>query len=226
MPKRNIPEDWMPENPPTRPAPEHPAWHLFTREETHDILTRSRELKCTVNSLLLHGLDQTVRREIRRPNAAVPWLIPVNLRGDVRYADDTQNHVSCVDVAVEIGDTPQEIHRRVRRQLGRGEHRANHLLLLLGGILGHRAKVRVIRQSRTRPAGNIGSFSNLGVWNPQGSQFADDGWVFCPPVVSGQLLAAGCVTFNGRLGIATHGIPAMVSPAERMAEWVRRIRQG
>jgi len=83
----------------------------------------------------------------------------------------------------------------------------------------------VIRTSRAKPAGNIGSFSNLGVWNPEHPSSADDGWVFCPPVVSGQLLAAGCITFNGRLGLATHGLPAKVSPAERMAEWVRRIGQ-
>lgn len=224
QPHLAIRPDWLPQPPTTQQTTENPAWHLFTKEETHQIIARCRDAKITVNSHLLHALDHTVRPEIRDPSLAIAWLIPVNLRGNLPcMEDDTRNHVSCVEVPIAAGDTPQAIQRRIRRHLDRGEHRANQLLLEIGRILKHHTKVKMIRKSRTKPAGNIGSFSNLGVWNAIHTPTTDDGWVFCPPVVSGQLLTAGCVTYNGRLGLATQGIPAAASSSERMTQWVRNI---
>jgi hypothetical protein len=192
------------------------AWHLFTEEETRGIRDECRCLKVTVNSFLLKHLDQAVRPEIRRPGESIPWMIPVNLRGDIRYPDDTQNHVSCVEVRIAAEDGAEAIQRQILRRLERGEHRANFLLLTAGGLLGHESKVSFLKKDRAKPAGNIGAFSNLGVWEGAGSR---DGWVFCPPVVTGQLLGAGCVTFNGRLGLAAQGCSAV----SWMDRWVALI---
>lgn len=218
---RAVRGDWLPSTP-----SENVAWHLFTKDETREIIHRCRALGVTVNSGLLHCLDRTVRREIRAPRKKTTWLIPVNLRGDIRHADDTRNHVSCVEVAIAADDSAQAIHRQTLRRLERGEHRANHLLLTLGGILSHRAKVGILTKGRAKPAGNIGSFSNLGVWNPGGETGDEDAWVFCPPVVGGQLLGAGCVTFHGRLGLATQGDSATQSATQRMDHWVDLLRKG
>lgn len=198
------------------------AWHLFTEDETRSILDRCRELGVTVNSHLLHALDQAVRPEITRPERCVSWMIPVNLRGDVCYPDDTENHVSCVETQIAADDTPATIHRKVLHQLKRGEHRANHLLLNIGRIFTHRMKMNLLTKDRTKPAGNIGAFSNLGVWN-QGNETDEDGWVFTPPVVLGQLLGAGCVTFRGRLGLATQGNTEKEQIELRMKRWVGNI---
>ena len=211
--------DWLPATPTKTNAVENIAWHLFTKDETQAILERCREQQVTLNSHLLHCLDQSIRPEIRSPERKIPWVVPVNLRGDIRYADDTQNHVSCVEVHIKSNDTTQTIHHQILQRLERGEHRANFLLLTLGGILSHQAKVNFLTKDRAKPAGNIGSFSNLGVWNIDETIADEDGWIFCPPVVTGQRLGAGCVTFNGRLSIATQGN----SPTERMRRWVENI---
>ncbi len=211
--------DWLPATPTETNIPENIAWHLFTKDQTQAIVERCREQQVTVNSYLLHCLDQSIRPEIRSPEKKIPWVVPVNLRGDIRYADDTQNHVSCVEVRIGANDTTQTIHRQILQRLERGEHRANFLLLTIGGILNHRAKVKFLTKDRTEPAGNIGSFSNLGVWNFDEKTTDEDGWIFCPPVVTGQRLGAGCVTFQGRLGIATQGN----SPTERMLRWIENI---
>jgi NRPS condensation-like uncharacterized protein len=211
--------DWLPATPTKTNAVENIAWHLFTKDETQAILERCHEQQVTVNSHLLHCLDQSIRPEIRSPERKIPWVVPVNLRGAIRYADDTQNHVSCVEVHIKSNDTTQTINHQILQRLERGEHRANFLLLTLGGILSHQAKVNFLTKDRAKPAGNIGSFSNLGVWNIDETIADEDGWIFCPPVVTGQRLGAGCVTFNGRLSIATQGN----SPTERMRRWVENI---
>jgi hypothetical protein len=196
------------------------AWHLFTEEETRELVAGCRRMNVTVNSFLLKHLDQAVRPGIRRPHLPIPWMIPVNLRGEIRHTDDTENHVSCVEVRIAADAPPQDIQRQILRRLARGEHRANHLLLTAGGILSHAAKVGFLKKDRTKPAGNIGAFSNLGVWVGGGEN--GDGWLFCPPVVTGQLLGAGCVTFRGRLGLCIQGHPGSLSIPESAQVWMMR----
>ncbi|MDG2323631.1 MAG: hypothetical protein P8M08_08935, partial [Akkermansiaceae bacterium] len=78
-------------------------------------------------------------------------------------------------------------------------------------------------RDRTKPAGNIGAFSNLGVWDPDKTIETSDCWLFCPPVVKGQLLGAGCVTFQGRLGLTIQSHPALQNPPEIPKTWLNRI---
>lgn len=204
-------------------ATESLAWHLFTVEETSEMVTLCREMGVTVNSFLLKHLDEAVRPGIRKPEARIRWLIPVNLRGDIQCEDDTANHVSGVEVCIAPDDTPEAIQAQIRRRLERGEHRANHLLLMAGGILSHAGKVSYLRKDRAKPVGNIGSFSNLGVWDMD--EASGDGWLFCPPVVTGQRLGAGCVTFKGCLGIAIQGHSAAPLVVEGwMTRWLDLIR--
>ena len=212
--------DWLAADQAAQGTPEAVAWHLFNETETEAIRDTCRREGVTVNSFLLKHLDQAIRPEIRRPDLRIPWLIPVNLRGDIHYADDTGNHVSCVDLRIAPDDTAASIQSQIRRRLGRGEHRANHLLLGAGRFLTHRAMVKLLASGRAKPAGSIGSFSNLGAWDAGGE--SSGSWLFCPPVVAGQLLGAGCVTFRGRLGLAVQGHPSLSPTPEIASRWMGR----
>lgn len=199
------------------------AWHLFSVKETLELVTRCRESGVTVNSFLLKHLDHAVRPEIAKPEARIRWLIPVNLRGDIHYADDTANHVSCVVTSIAPEDSTETIQADILHRLKRGEHRANHLLFMAGGLLSHEGKVDLLRKERAKCEGNIGSFSNLGVW--EANEASGDDWIFCPPVVSGQLLGAGCVTFQGRLGMSVQGHSSKPAVVEGwMTRWLDLIR--
>jgi len=216
--------DWNGHETPT-PGPSHAvAWHLFSETETHAIREMARRLKVTVNTLLLKHLDHAIRPAVRRPEAKIPWVIPVNMRGHVSFPDDTENHVSCVDVLIAAEDTPSQIHQQIRRRLEQGEHLANHFLLGLGKFLSHSVKVKYLTKARSKPAGNIGSFSNLGVWDPEKKIETTDSWLFCPPVIRGQLLGAGCVTFQNRLGLALQGHAG--TPPDLAQCWMERWLQG
>jgi len=202
------------------------AWHLFTVEETRGIMERCRERGVTVNCFLLKHLDQAVRPQVIRPEATLPWIVPVNLRRNIRHADDTANHVSGVEVRISSDDTAEAIQSQILRRLKRGEHRANQVLIILGGFMNHEQKVRFLMKDRIQESGNIGSFSNLGVWDVDGNNEAGDGWLFCPPVVTGQLLGAGCVTFQGRLGLTVQGSPSLSSTPEVAKQWMGRWLDG
>lgn len=207
-------------------APKSAAWYVFSEQKTKTILQHCRDHKVTVNSFLLHHLDKAIRPEIRQPHLKIPWMIPVNMRGDINYPDDTENHVSCVEATIAHDDSPQTIHQQILQSLQRGEHRAIHILLRCGKFLSHSTKVKFLNKDRSKPTGNIGSFSNLGVWDSDEKFPTKDTWLFCPPVVTGQLLAAGCVTFQNQLSITMQANPNHPSPdiaQEWMARWVDGI---
>ena len=149
-------------------------------------------------------------------------MIPVNLRGDINHEDDTENHVSCVDVRIAPDDSAEAVQKQILRCLERGEHRANHPFLGLGKFLSHAAKVKYLNKDRTKADGNIGAFSNLGVWDSEKKIKTDDSWLFCPPVVAGQLLGAGCVTFQKRLGLTIQRHPYLSSSPEIATCWMMR----
>ena len=199
------------------------AWHLFTEEETKAIQQKCGEEEVSVNSFLLKHIDQAVRPNIKKPQAAILWMIPVNLRGNINYDDDCANHVSYVEPWIAADDSAKDIHQQIRQRLQRGEHRAAYLLLGLGRFLSHKTKIKYIKEGRSKPAGNIGAFSNLGVWDPEKTIDTPNSWFFCPPVVNGQLLGAGCVTFQGRLSLTIQAHPGLKSQPDLATTWMKRI---
>ncbi|MGJ8644230.1 MAG: hypothetical protein ACSHX9_12545 [Luteolibacter sp.] len=214
--------DWVPAAGVSGGVSKAVAWKLFSEEETEGIRQRCRREGVTVNSFLLKQLDLAVRPDIREPDAALTWMIPVNLRGDVTHEDDTENHVSSVDVYVSPDDSAHEIQSGIRESLERGEHRANHLILCMGKYLSHGIKVRCVEKSRDLQEGSIGAFSNLGVWNSEKEIEAGDAWFFCPPVCQGQLLGAGCVTFQNRLSLMIQGHSCLSDHPEIVEGWMER----
>jgi hypothetical protein len=214
--------NWVPEGPLTTGALNTLAWHVFAEEETASLRDTCRRQQVTVNSLLLKHLDASVRPELGMPTASIPWMIPVNLRGDVRYPDDTANHVSSVDLLVSPEDSAFSIHQKILHQLDQGEHRANFLLMELGGCVARRLKMRYLLRDRAQPRGNIGAFSNLGSWDPENRIGSGETWLFCPPVVQGQRLSAGCLTFQNRLSLVMQSRPYASAPPDLISLWMER----
>lgn len=201
------------------------AWHVFGTQETKAIIDACRRQQITVNSLLLQCLDAAVRPKLGIHDVGIPWMIPVNMRGQVKYPDDTENHVSCVDLIVSPHDTLTSLHQQMTTRLERGEHLANFTLMNLGRFFSHRLKQRLLVRSRSKIEGNIGAFSNLGSWSPELSSDTDEAWLFCPPMVTGQRLAAGCVTFHHRLSLMLQTRTSATISDDLAQRWVTRWQE-
>ena len=199
------------------------AWKVFSEATTTRIRQHCRSHALSVNSYLLKHLDQAVRPSIHKPEARIPWMIPVNLRGSVRHADDTANHVSYVTPRIHATDTASTIHHQIHQRLKHGEHRANYLLMIgLGKVLSLESMIQLIHRDRQKPAGNIGAFSNLGNWQSGTSVDRRHFWLFCPPVAQGQLLGAGCVTYQGRLSLTLQTQASLPAKPALAKQWMQR----
>jgi hypothetical protein len=147
------------------------------------------------------------------------------LRGKVARETDIQNHSSYITVNIQSYDTVHDVHRRIYETLARGDHWANWYCydssrFLPGALLNH-----LVRTDRYIPVWHMGSFSNLGDWDPEKkitepSVLGD--WLFCPPVLRCQHLGTGCVTFQNRLGLLIQAHPQLTTSSESPKEWMRQ----
>ena len=88
--------------------------------------------------------------------------------------------------------------------LGRREHWSNWYAYRLGRFLTVGMKKFLIAREWATSQWNLGGFSNLGDWDPEKKITQRDckgAWLFCPPALRCQVLAAGRVTFQNQLSL-------------------------
>jgi hypothetical protein len=209
--------------PTTTAEPRRVAWSVFGREQTTDLRTRAKQQHVSLNSLLLYTLDRACEPLLARHSRFSRWMIPINMRGLTHGPRDTANHVTYVRIHVSPHTSLQSIHDQFRSHVEGSEHWWLWHCYRYGSFVGP-AIMRFLARVDLR-FGNplIGTFSNLGNWNLSGQSR----WLFCPPVAKASPLGAGCVTYDGQLGIALQIEPhyenAGTLAEATMKKWIREI---
>jgi NRPS condensation-like uncharacterized protein len=208
------------------------AWHVFSEDQTRVLREAARVRSVTVNSLLMKHLDTVLRRDIVDPGAAVPWMVPVNLRGKVSRGCDTQNHSSYVSVRVAPGDTMQDLHAEIRRRLKRGEHWANWKAYSATRFLPPGMKEALVKADRAMAEWNFGLFTNLGVWDPEKRithEYFAGTWMAAATVLRCQTVGAALMTYQGKLSLTLQVHPDVTTaqsvPDRWLAAWLDEVRQ-
>lgn len=215
-----------------QPAPAV-SWHVFNEEETAKIRRIARSAQVTVNSFLIKYLDRAVRPYLTDPSQAIPWMVPVNLRGKVSQPRDTENHSSYVAIRIYASEGVKEVHRHIYETLQKGHHCANWKAFSASRFTSPSLKRHLINSDRAVSQWSLGGFSNIGAWDPEKkiTQEKSKGpWLFCPPVLRTQLIGAGCVTFQGKLSLTLQLHPDLTTSPEVaqrwMQNWVNEIALG
>lgn len=200
------------------------AWHVFSEEDTHRICRAARFKPASVNSLLLKYLDRSVRPALQDPSSAMPWMVPVNLRGKVRQPADTGNHSSYVGIRIYASEDATAVHRHIYDALAKGRHCAHWKAFSAGRFITAGIKRRLIETDRATSQWSVGGFSNLGVWDPEKTITAPaclGAWLFAPPVLRFQMIGAGCVTFQGRMSLTLQIHPELTTSPEVASDWLK-----
>jgi len=206
------------------------AWHAFDETTTVNIRRVCRKSSVTVNSFLLKNLTKAVRPYLQDQSSIVPWMIPVNMRGRVTRERDTANHSSYVGVRVKSYETVHDVHRNIYAAMASGEHWANWYAYQSKRFMTGGMQRFLIRSGKCISQWNVGGFSNLGDWDPEKEITQPDclgTYFFTPPVLRMQLLGAGCVTFQRRMGLCLQVHPDLTTsprvPEAWMRNWVKEI---
>ncbi|MGQ0635458.1 MAG: hypothetical protein ACT4QC_12660 [Planctomycetaceae bacterium] len=193
------------------------GWRLFSRAETLELFRRSERDGVSPNSLLLATLNAAVPPLLAKPPAHRYWMVPVNMRGGVRLPRDTANHTAALVVKLAATDTSRQVHEQIRSQLARNLHWRSWFRLSLARHLPQRVLRKVVIRDYFSELPQIGTFSNLGVWPPANARLTtgdrDVHWLFCPPALRTNPIAAGAVVCQGRLGLMIRLAPQIGAPA-------------
>ena len=205
-------------------APQAVAWHLFDEKATTQIRHVCRNVEVTVNSFLLKHLTKAIRPSLQDQSAAVPWMIPINVRGKVKEDRDTAVYTSYVRVKVQSYETVHDIHRSIYAALCRGDHWTNWEAYQLGRFLTAGMKRYLVATELAIPEWNFGAFSNMGVWDPDKEitqPGCQGGWFVCPPVLRCQLVGVGVMTFQNRLSLTIQVHPEVTTDPKVPQMWIR-----
>ena len=151
---------------PAGPLPlPHLAWHLYSEDESSALRKLAKSRGVTLNTLLLKFLDQVIRRDLQDPSADVPWMLPVNLRGQVKARRDTQNQTSYLAIQIGAEDSVRDLHQDIHTRLERGEHWAAWKGYSATRYLPMALRKWALVHDRAMTQWNLGLFTNLGSWD-------------------------------------------------------------
>jgi len=204
-------------------APPAMATHVFDEDATRAVAASAKSLGITVNTLLLDRLTRVIRRTILGRPRSVSWMIPINMRGGVKLADEMTNHSSFLEISVVEGEAATALQQRVRQAVADHQHWAFWYSFQAGRYFGMVGRRLFMKASIFGRSHWVGSFSNLGVWNPVAEGAHPYAWFFCPPPVPSQPFGVGCVTYQGRLSLTLQAHSSIAADASVAARWLREI---
>ena len=203
--------------------PEAVAWTTLSEEVTATAIGTAERHEVSLNSWLLWHLHQSIRDELDSDRGSA-WMVPVNVRGAVRLARDTANHIGFLIVPVRDDDDVRRVHKRLRRDLRRGLDMGSWFAMAAGTSAG-RPVLREAIAAAARRWRAVGTFSNLGAWRLPTTP-GQGNWLVCPPVTRFQPLGVGALITNGCLALMMQAHPALTVDAAVVKRWLERLEQG
>lgn len=196
------------------------SWRVLDESATRRLTELADSSGVSLNSWLLSRLNDATCSEFKKPDAALDWLVPVNMRGAIEMSRDTDNHASFVELKPRGGETPKEVHARIRHALASGQHWFMwYFFQITSAILSRKWRLRLIDLQSLVNRTWTGSFSNLGSWTVENAKDMDI--LFCPPVIRFLPLGAGVVMINRRLSFCIQ-IHSSVDRGQEIADSLMR----
>lgn len=202
-------------------APAPPVSCLLSEAESQALEASAKQAGVSSTMWLFWTVDRAARELLVAPDSVVPWLLPVSLRGAIRFPRWSMNHCSGLTVTLAAASTPADLRQQVRDRFASLEHWRTWLLLMLGRWVGQRGINLLYRLGRTPPGHYAGSYSNLGEWNVPGI----DGLSCAAPGSPGYPIAVGTLSVRGRHGLGCRLHPVIARRPELAEEFLQRWRQ-
>ena len=178
------------------------VYRILSKDQTSEILNASKASGASVNSQLLWSLDQVLRAEWIDESGPFYWMVPVNMRGAAKKANDTSNHASWVWVDTFKTKTPIEIQNQIHERFKESFHWGAWFGLNIGKWIGLRGMNFLLKQAENIQEHWVGTFSNVGAWKVNSDPIA-----IIVPTAPSTPLSAGCITVNDRLALSLHVDP-------------------
>ncbi|MBQ0781791.1 MAG: hypothetical protein KBT79_13345 [Thalassolituus oleivorans] len=159
----------------------------------------------SVATTIFYSLNKMVASELLDGEQEYYWLYPVNMRGAVKLEDETMNHSSGFNLALNTKSTAKEIQDIVRDKLKSQSHWMLWKLAHIGKWIGH-AGVKRIYISSSKKNFFAGSLSYLGSWpipdERNSGERKDDVLACCGTGSKNYPISTGVTEWYGKMSIA------------------------
>lgn len=197
---------------------------LLTEDQTRQAQARAKQLNVTMNSLLLWSLNAAVAPVLTLPQAERAWGNTVNMRGQVAAEKITDNQSSIVTVVFSDEDSAVQLHGKIQALFNAGMQWGSWDFLSTVCRVGPNLVRKQIRRYYSNNNSQMGTFSNLGVWNWDVDSEQAPYMYFAPCCTRTAPIAAAAGTLNGRLSM-TLGLHSFLQTSDQqiatcMNRWV------
>jgi hypothetical protein len=194
------------------------AWHICDAEQTSAIREIASGNLVSLNTYLLHTLQQAVSVDLDLSRGIPRWMIPVSMR---QYYPESTNAVSYISVDIDAGLTVGDVHEQIKRKLSAGYQWAAWQAFRLVRSFGRPGLLAALDFSPQF----TGIFSSFGNWTINSGSL-EGAWVVCPPVNLMVPVAAGAIVWEGKLGLCLQAHPATTQNPDSVRSWMDRwVRQ-
>lgn len=200
---------------------------LLREAQTAQAIAAAKAQGVTLNSWLLWALNEAVAPVLTLPQPERAWGNTVNLRGQVKATSPTDNQSSIVTVVLREGDSARDVHANVQQLFQSGAHWGSWDFLGTICKVGPALVRKQIRRYYSSHNSQMGTFSNLGVWNWSTDNGEAPYMFFAPCCTRTAPVAAAAATLNGRMSLTLGLHPFLVAtPAQLeliMTRWIELL---
>lgn len=186
------------------------AFLVLREKEERALAAYLERYRISLSAYLLSRLSLAMEPELLDGPVTGSWLLPVDMRPAFPERPLSGNCVSFVKVPA--GPDAAEIHRQVKRALGKFEHWSNWWIYHIGRVVGLRGMRRLSRRSAERTFW-LGSFTDLGDWTPAASpesqNFRDSVWAIAAPGTPNNPVGCGTIAWFGKRSISLRIHPSL-----------------
>lgn len=172
---------------------------MLSEQQTRDVIARAKQHDVTLNSYLLWALNKVAAAALTRGDTERAWGNTINLRGFVPAASVSDNQSSIITVVFRDSDGPAQLHRQIRQLYDQGAHWGSWDFLSTICRFGPGLVRKQIRRYYGNNNSQMGTFSNLGVWNWKTPEGVAPCLFFAPPCTRAAPVAACAATTNGHM---------------------------
>jgi hypothetical protein len=134
---------------------------IFTKQQTKSIQQSLKINKGSLTSAFIFKLNNIISKELLSINSSTPWMIPVNLRGEIKNNSKMQS--SFIRVSCLVDDNEKTLKNKISKSLKGKEHLGLYYLGSISLMLGKKLIDSITKKEFTRKKPKwFASFSNLG----------------------------------------------------------------
>jgi len=136
-------------------------------DETKRVYQTAKSKRVFLNAHIIHSTSQVLKDYVQEPSKPMIFMLPINLREEIKVRGDAGNDVSFIDVKVSPNDSVKDVHEQIisklKNRMQWGAWLATKMISFIPKFLHTLALKDYVKNTH-----RTGLISSIGKWNARG----------------------------------------------------------